>query len=323
MAALEVKLGRLDRVYRPGEVVKAMCVITNPSGSLSHTGIRYTASGKITLQVSGKGFGVLDTLQQGGAAKTICLLNKADELQKPGYLPAGKTEISFEFLVEKWKQSEAEELYETYHGAYITIQYVLSVEMLRGMLLKTLTAATEFIVEGRTGSSSPSTEPAEVKFVMTPDTQPLLPSLLRPEPGSFRVSGCLATRCCVTAPLVGEVVVEAAALPIRSVEVKLLRVETEGGERRSREVTEIQTTQIAAGDICRGLAMPIHLILPRLFTCPSIEAGLFTLQFQTRVVVTFGTAGEGRIRRRSSAALQADTKALVVAETLPLILLRG
>ena len=31
--------------------------------------------------------------------------------------------------------------------------------------------------------------------------------------------------------------------------------------------------QVADGDICKGLPMPIYMVLPRLFTCPTLSAG--------------------------------------------------
>lgn len=35
--------------------------------------------------------------------------------------------------------------------------------------------------------------------------------------------------------------------------------------------------QIAEGDVCRGLRIPIYMIFPRLFTCPSLSTANFKI----------------------------------------------
>ena len=52
-------------------------------------------------------------------------------------------------------------------------------------------------------------------------------------------------------------------------------------------VTEIQNLQICDGDVARGLTIPIYMIFPRLFTCPSVSARTFKIQFELNVVVMF------------------------------------
>ena len=39
--------------------------------------------------------------------------------------------------------------------------------------------------------------------------------------------------------------------------------------------TEIQNIQIAEGDVCRGMTVPIYMIFPRLFTCPTLATPNF------------------------------------------------
>ena len=90
---------------------------------------------------------------------------------------------------------------------------------------------------------------------------------LPPPSGGFRVSGFLPPVCAVTVPLRGGVRVEEASRPILSIECKVRRVESVGG---AREVREVQSTQVADGDVCEGMDLPIHIILPRLFTCPTL-----------------------------------------------------
>ncbi len=41
-------------------------------------------------------------------------------------------------------------------------------------------------------------------------------------------------------------------------------------EGYSKDLTEIQNVQIGEGDVPRGISIPIYMIFPRLFTCPTI-----------------------------------------------------
>lgn len=118
----------------------------------------------------------------------------------------------------------------------------------------------------------------------------------------FLVRGHLdATNCVITQPLTGELQVENSEVPIKSIELQLVRVETCGEEtcckktRRAgeqsftllclsspgcaegyaRDATEIQNIQIAEGDVCRSLPIPIYMVFPRLFTCPTLETTNF------------------------------------------------
>lgn len=70
------------------------------------------------------------------------------------------------------------------------------------------------------------------------------------------------------------------------------------------ERSEVQTTQIADGDVCRGLAIPIYVLLPPHYTCTSLETPNFSVQFELQFVVTMDNY---------------DTR---VIETFPLTLVR-
>ncbi|NXB85363.1 DSCR3 protein, partial [Vidua chalybeata] len=56
-------------------------------------------------------------------------------------------------------------------------------------------------------------------------------------------------------------------------------------EGYARDATEIQNIQIADGDVCRGLPIPIHMVFPRLFTCPTLETTNFKVEFEVTIVV--------------------------------------
>ena len=68
-----------------------------------------------------------------------------------------------------------------------------------------------------------------------------------------------------------QLTVQHTEVAIKSIELQLVRVETCGcAEGYSKDATEIQNIQIADGNICTKLQIPIFMIFPRLFTCPTL-----------------------------------------------------
>uniref|UniRef100_A0A1D1ZED9 Down syndrome critical region protein 3 n=2 Tax=Anthurium amnicola TaxID=1678845 RepID=A0A1D1ZED9_9ARAE len=146
----------------------------------------------------------------------------------------------------------------------------------------------EFIVEVDNGSllEAPISTEA-VSFYITQDTQKhqLLPELIT---GQFRVTGNISTVSSLANPLSGELIVETSAVPICSIDIQVLRVESVlAGERVVTETSVVQTTQIADGDVCRSLTLPIYVILPRLLVCPTLLAGPFSVEFQVSIIISF------------------------------------
>jgi hypothetical protein len=94
-------------------------------------------------------------------------------------------------------------------------------------------------------------------------------------------------------------------VPIKSIELQLVRVETCGcAEGYSKDctflifffgefydeleinlitkVTEIQNVQIGEGDVLRGIQIPIYMIFPRLFTCPTLLTTNFKIGIKNK-----------------------------------------
>jgi hypothetical protein len=82
--------------------------------------------------------------------------------------------------------------------------------------------------------------------------------------------------------------VHETSLPIKSIELQLVRVETCGcAEGFAKDATEIQNIQIGDGNVCPGIPIPIHMVFPRLFTCPTLAAKTFKVEFELNVVIVF------------------------------------
>ncbi|WMV22095.1 hypothetical protein MTR67_015480 [Solanum verrucosum] len=314
--SVEIKLSRSNRIYRPNELVEGK-IVTKLSSSISHEGIRLNVNASVNLQVRGGSAGVIESFY--GVIKPIKILNKTVEVLKSGRISSGTTEIPFSFWLKDPGEKPLENFYETYHGGDISIQYLASVDISRGYLHKSLSATVEFIIESeKENLPEKPISPEMVIFYMTHDTQrhSLLPEL---KSGGFRVSGKVCTLCSLSDPIEGELTIESSAVPIQSIEIHLLRLESIlVGEKIATESSLIQTTQIADGDVCRGMTLPIYIILPRLLTCPSIFAGPFSIEFKVTLVITFQSE-QSKVHSKSNFK---TLKSWHAAESIPLELIR-
>lgn len=279
MASLDIKFKKVSKVYREGDLVKGTVVVTN-KGDLSHNGISLTMEGSVNLQLSAKSVGVFEAFYN--SLKPIQLVQYNIELVKPGKIPHGGTEIPFEMPLRA--KGSNKKLYETYHGVFINIMYTLKAEMKRPLLSKDLQKVSEFIVEFTAGEKI---EEKSMEFTSSPSSLENLKKQMKVP--DFLVRGKIdSVNCCITQPFSGEIVVEKSSTPIRSIELQLVRVETCGcAEGFARDPTEIQNIQLADGDVCRGLPIPIYMVFPRLFTCPTLTTANFKVEFEVNLVVIF------------------------------------
>ncbi|KAH9801728.1 vacuolar protein sorting-associated protein 26 [Citrus sinensis] len=190
---------------------------------------------------------------------------------------------------------------------------------MRGYLHKSLSATVEFIVEtDKADLLERPVSPEMVVFYITQDTQrhPLLPEL---KSGGFKVTGKMSTQCSLLDPIAGELTVEASSVPIHSIDIHLLRMESILlGEKIISETSLIQTTQVADGDVCRNMTLPIYVILPRLLTCPTVLAGPFSVEFKVSVVISFRSE-LSKLHKKSDPT---TPRLWLAMETLPLELVR-
>lgn len=278
MTTLDIVLGRVSKVYRENEDVTGRVIFDSKSES-KHEGITLSVEGIVNMQMSSKNVGLLDAFY--GTVKPIQLINYTVDVAKSGKIPAGRTEVPFELPL---KPKGRKTLFETYHGVFISIQYTVKCEVKRSMLTKDLLKVVEFMVE------SPSNEPIDIQpmtFNVSPESLRNVKSKDRVP--RFRVKGQLwSINCAIDEPFKGKLMVESCEARIRSIELQLVRVETCGcTEGIAREATEVQNIQIAEGDVCRGLSIPIDMIFPRLFTCPTLITSNFKIEFEINLVIIF------------------------------------
>lgn len=276
MASLEIRLRRASKIYHEGELVTGT-VVVHCKGEQSHSGMSLSVDGSVNLQLSSKSVGMFEAFYN--SLKPLQLLSYSVELAKPGKLPSGSTEIPFELPL---KAKQNRQLFESYHGVFVNIQYLIRVEMKRSLLNKDLQKQCEFLVEFKDRLDEAIARP--IPFTITSETVHNKANVPK-----FQVEGQLdSTHCCITQPFTGQLRVLESAVAIKSIELQLIRIETCGcAEGFAREATEIQNIQISDGDVCRNLSIPIYMIFPRLFTCPTLATSNFKIEFEVNIVVVF------------------------------------
>lgn len=84
------------------------------------------------------------------------------------------------------------------------------------------------------------------------------------------------------------IIVDQAESPIRSIDVQMYRVEKISSASESiTERTEIQMIQMCDGNVTRNLELPIYMILPRYYSCPSFKYLWCQLDFEIDLQIIF------------------------------------
>lgn len=276
---IEIKLKRADKIYRQGDTFAGVVCITSKD-KFSHQGITLSMNGSVSLQLSAKSVGLFEAFYN--SLKPIELVSFSLEVQKAAKLPDGTTEIPFEFPL---KAKPGQTLFETYHGVFVNIQYTLRCDMKRSAFSKDLSKTIEFIVE----AERKPLRGMAVDFTISPSSLENLRD--RQKVPDFLVEGKIdVSTCSIVRPFTGELTVVRSEAPVKSIELQLVRVETCGClEGYAKDATEIQNIQIAEGDVCRGLPIPLYMIFPRLFTCPTLTTDNFKVEFEVNVVIVLKT----------------------------------
>lgn len=238
--------------------------------------------GVLKLQLSARSVGLFEAFYS--SIKPMQLMSYEITIAQAGKVPSGVTEFPFEFAVVP--TDGASQLYETYHGVYVNVSYVITVDCQRGMLSKSLHRECEFMVEV---PHPKQLQIEEAPFDITPDTLENVKKAAVSNIPKFRIVGKLhRTNCQISMPFTGEISIDQSQSPVKSIELQLVRVETVAyAEGTAREATEIQNIQLAEGNVCRNLVIPIYMIFPRLFTCPTVDTLNFKVEFEVNLVVLF------------------------------------
>ncbi|XP_043250311.1 vacuolar protein sorting-associated protein 26C [Colletes gigas] len=279
---IDIKLKRASKIYHEGEIVAGF-ILLQTNSDVKHDGIFLSMEGSVNLQLSSKNFGIFEAFYN--SVKPIQLVQYTLEVAPNGKIPSGRTEISFELPL---KPRGTKSLYGTYHGVFVNIQYLIRCDIKRSFLAKDVSKSLEFIVEDKAPPKIEK-EPSKVALSFKIMPESLQNARDRTNVPRFCISGKLDSLYYkVSEPLTGEVIIEHCEAVIKSIELQLVRVETCGcAEGYSRDATEIQNIQIGEGNPCTNLPIPIYMIFPRLFTCPTLSTSNFKVEFEVNLIVVF------------------------------------
>lgn len=284
--SLEIKLGRIDKTYRPGDRVTGVVTLISQA-PVAHNGLVLRAQGSVRPQGGSGGSGGSGFTSSGGPLRAVDLVDTTIEMAPAGKLPGG-VQVPFEFVLEPLP---GRSLAETYHGVYVAVRYTVGVTLARsGFMAKPIDAEIEFVTEVPSAEARP---PAPLDFEIKPDSLENVKKASVSAIPKFILRGRLTrTACSLDTPFTGEVTVVESETRIKSIELQLVRVETinAGGGDKGREATEIQNLQIGDGDVCRNLPLPLYMIFPRVFTCPTVITDSFRVEFEVNVIVAFEDA---------------------------------
>ena len=267
-------------------------------------------------------------------ASTLTLVEKSVLVKPRGRISAGTHSLPFAFPL---IGIGGEPLLETYRGKLVSVSYLLRVRIDRGIFSRTLEGTLEMAVKlrperGSLGicSSDASVRSGDdngsggggggggvtpIRINSTPesvaeDTVAARSTVLP----NFRIRGRLdRTVWALGGAVTGEVVVASSSLPTRSIDLRLVRIESvcryefdDGVDRTSFSAvkSEVETIQIAEGDIPHGVPLPLYLPLPRLIVCPTVVRAAFKIEYVLELMVFF-------------------VDGTVITETYPVILYRA
>jgi len=132
---LEIAFDRPSRTYHPGEKVTGKLIVNSNGISLRHDGLVAELEGLVTLQFED----VKGATWAGGVTRTVPIIEEKRTLCTSGRLPAGATQLPFSFdlrpTVNPANNPEfTAELFETYHGVKIDVEYNVKSEIKRSLL---------------------------------------------------------------------------------------------------------------------------------------------------------------------------------------------
>lgn len=280
-SSILIKLSKADRIYHPNDVATGNVVVNCYKG-WSHQGVKITVQGYVELMVATRVAGIVDTVVQAG--KPTQIMSYEAEVIPPGKFNEGVIELPFKFPV---KPIERRTLYESYHGAFVSIIYTITAECDRGVLKKALKKESEFIIE--LPAPKPVIKNSTPTFSITPEGLQNISAADRSSIPNFRINGKVHNAVCsISQPFTGEVRIELSETAIKSMELQLVRVESVITDVQAhKEATEVQQIQVAEGDVCRNMVVPLYMVFPRLFACSTVKTPHFCVEFEINLIINF------------------------------------
>ncbi len=206
-------------------------------------------------------------------------MKKKFTLSDGGKVDTSKS-IPFDFVLEATERTE--QLLEAYIGVEFSIIYEVTVTLNKGG--KYLKGSEKFYCAISGAGIDPKIGRKDVakQFVISPDNLEGTGTKSVPK---FRFEGTIySTNCAFNEAFDGFIITKDSEFVIKSIEVQLVRVETFEGKTFA---TEVQNIQVADGDVIREMEIPLYMMFPKIYSCPTVIHTKFQIEFQINIIVIF------------------------------------
>lgn len=223
---VDIVLDRFSKVYHEGDVLRGSVHVINAGIDTRFDSITITVEGTVTLQFGHRNAGPFEAFTSSAKTQSLLAANIV-AIAPPGHITAGLNEFPFECALTM--QRDPNRLFETYHGAFVAINYAVRCEVRpSAFLAKAITRTQTFCVQNRPLPALPAARDAEVNFSISPETMARTAKERIAIP-RFLVTGKLdRSEWCVTRPITGQLTVQHTEMAVKSIELQLIRVETSG-----------------------------------------------------------------------------------------------
>jgi hypothetical protein len=255
-----------------GDIITGTITLTHDK-PMRHDGISVVLTGMTVLEATTKLVGLLDALA--AQPDPIVCVHKQMSLAPPGgtLLPPRNV---FDFVIPLVGNQGGQPLLETYRGRLVRTSYVVSVDITRGMTKRTLSASSELAVIAPGSGSIKSRGPIKIKL-----SRELVPSEFLDNVPRFLVDVDFKSLDLELDQLVaGYVVVHQCQVGVEAVYLQIVSFEhlTWDEDDDIWQENEVQTCQIAQGDVDKNKPIPFCVSVPR-FTCaPSVACAEFAVR---------------------------------------------
>lgn len=282
----ELVLEKTSRTYTNNEEIKGYLQVENAPNGVNYNSLQIVLEGYIKGQVSMKSVGALDEILPQVPPMIIC--RQGQVLAKQGVFTPAKIIHPFSIAI---VPEAGQSLLETYTGVYISIQYEVkaffNVTEQKNKIATPVPIKVMVHVNGLGLIEGMSRAPQAQAFTITP-TSIANPNRLISLP-EFRIEGELTSTIFeLDKEFSGWMVVVEATKPIKSIDIQLIRIESIfSGDNGFKEPTEVQSLQIADGDVRKGAKIPLYMLFPRQFTCPTTFYKKFKVEFEINLSILF------------------------------------
>jgi len=238
---------------------------------------------QINLKITLIGFYTFKNLKSNPpSAKNKIFLEKSIQVPTSGYLLKGANNTyPFKFPL---IPDENTKFYETYHGVSVSISYDILAEVSTTQKFNSKKTRININVPGSGINKNFNKNYVPYEFTMTPQTieKKEIPEKDMPK---FLIDVHINTiNCDINSPFNGYIIIRNCSLPIKSIELQFLRWE-KVISIGNIESSEIQNLQIGDGDVNKDIEIPLFMLFPRIFCCPTLTNEEAEIKFEMNVIV--------------------------------------